>query len=440
MLLKNGFILNFETGTFEQRDVLIKDGLIQEIKADLTYKESVIDCRHQYIIPGLIDMHVHIKKQFAAHFVAAGVTTVRNTAGSMIELQEFVDASRQAFTPEVITADRMIDGPPGLWGDESPYNVNIDNKEDAIAEVERQVQLQADFIKVYGWLSEEIMEVVVKEAKKYDKEVSADLIYATEVDALKASAIGVNWLEHASGILQAIYPHWHTRADEQTYATINWEEPDVRKIEQICKKLLASNSKLCPTITLYDQIRLGNNYWNPHHEVTEHAMHHTTLNKQWQPLMEMNSAQLTLGIQTKWIQAIAYQYAKMGGTVVCGTDTPAGIYTFPGMALHRELELFVEAGFTPLEAIKCATLNAAKALNRETIGDIQEGFEANLVILNDNPLESISYTKAIAAVIKGGHYAVPTTILDTTPSADEMNQYYEQLIETFKSEGLPISF
>lgn len=85
-----------------------------------------------------------------------------------------------------------------------------------------------------------------------------------------------------------------------------------------------------------------------------------------------------------------------------GTDTPAGIYTYPGFALHRELQLFVDAGFTPLEALQQATINAAKALKVADLGDIKEGFTADLLVLNENPLSDIENTMKIDRIVKDG--------------------------------------
>ena len=79
--------------------------------------------------------------------------------------------------------------------------------------------------------------------------------------------------------------------------------------------------------------------------------------------------------------------------------------TVPGIDLHNELALLVEAGFTPLEALQAATLNPAKFLGKtETFGTIQVGHTADLVLLDANPLENISHTRKISAVVLGGKY------------------------------------
>lgn len=437
MLLKNGFVLNIETGEFKKQDLFIENQHIQKIGPHLQVEHELeIDCENKWLIPGLIDMHVHIKKHFANYFTAAGVTTVRNTAGSVIELKPFMEAKADAPEPRVISADRMIDGPPGLWGDDSPYNINVDNPLLAQKEVARQVELGADFIKTYGWLESEMMKAVVDEARKYGKEVSTDIIYSKKLNALDVAEMGVDWLEHASGIIQAIYPEWTMSADQKVWDSIAWDEPDSAKIEAICHQLLEHDIKLCPTMVLYDQMRRAENYWKPNHEVITHMEKGSYFLANWQSAAQAKQGQTSFGIQTKMIQKIAYTYFKMGGIVVPGTDTPAGIFTYPGFALHRELQLFVEAGFTPLEALQQATMNASKLLKIDQLGMLKENYIADIVILNADPLVNIEHTMDIDAVIKGGKHYNRAQLLDQIPTKEALEVYTDTLIKEFKQLGL----
>lgn len=126
----------------------------------------------------------------------------------------------------------------------------------------------------------------------------------------------------------------------------------------------------------------------------------------------------------------------MGGTVVTGTDTPAGSFTYPGFALHRELQLFVDAGFTPLEALQQATINAAKALKVADLGDIKEGFTADLLVLNENPLSDIENTMKIDRIVKDGKLYAIHELLENIPTEQEINDYTKELIKTFEELGL----
>jgi imidazolonepropionase-like amidohydrolase len=90
---------------------------------------------------------------------------------------------------------------------------------------------------------------------------------------------------------------------------------------------------------------------------------------------------------------------------LAGTDTPAGVDVIPGISLHLELQRFVAAGFTPLQALQTATLNPAKFINRlNDFGTVQPGRIADLVLLEANPLDDIANTRKIAAIVTDGRY------------------------------------
>ena len=437
-LLKNGNVLDVEKGLFGKKDILVKNSHIIQIADKISVLDTyeVLDCKGKWIIPGLIDMHVHIKHNFAPFFTAAGVTTVRNTAGSVVELADLMVEDPQSIHPRVISADRMIDGPPGLWGDTSPYNLNTDDEEEARREVRRQVEAGADFIKVYGWLEQHVMEAVVDEAKRHHKEVSCDLLYSTSVTAIDAANIGIKWNEHCSGVVQAIFPQWSMKAEQYVWDTINWEHPDEEKIAEVCQILLDKDVVLCPTMTLSDQMNLLNDYWKPDHPIIQKIAESEGLLNQWNWMLDQQEALKPLGLQHAYTKKIAYIYHKMGGVVVTGTDTPAGIFTYPGMALHRELMLFVESGFTEAEALQAATIHAANALGRDDVGRIQENTVADLVVLNCNPLQNINHTRDIDFVVKGGKMIDHESIFQHLMTPEQQEEFMKELFGKFEEHQL----
>ncbi len=415
--------------------------MIRSIGPNITCNQDqvkIIDCENKWIMPGLIDMHVHIKDSFAPLFTAAGITTVRNTSGSILELEEMMNAEISAKTPRVITSDRLIDGPPGLWGPTSPYSINIDDIDLAKEEVRRQVELGAELIKVYGWLAPNIMEAVCEEARKMNVEVSCDLMWSSKVNALEAAKMGVKWYEHASGILQMVHPEWSMKADNTVWDKIDWNNFNVNKIEHICNELLKYDVKICPTLTLYDQGYLDDNPWKPNNAIIDKVEENEGLINHWNFILQSGHMKNKVGIQNKLIKLIAKTYHSIGGTVVCGTDTPAGVFTFPGMALHRELELFVESGFTEFETIRAATIISADAMNRKDLGRICEGTIADLIVLNSNPIESISNTKDIFYVSKGGEAYLPQELIDVVPTEQENQENIDKLIKKFEDNNLSV--
>jgi hypothetical protein len=102
---------------------------------------------------------------------------------------------------------------------------------------------------------------------------------------------------------------------------------------------------------------------------------------------------------------IVGQMKRAGVPFLAGTDTAAGVHVFPGFSLHQELEYFVKAGFTPLEALQTATLNPAKFFRRTAdLGSVEKGKLADLVVLDANPLEDIHNTRRIRAVVLAGRF------------------------------------
>ncbi|RDU37758.1 imidazolonepropionase [Neobacillus piezotolerans] len=434
LFVKNGNVIDVASDTIYQASILIEGERIAKIYTSpdqMPFSENgipTINAAGKWILPGLIDMHVHIKESYAPLFVAAGVTTVRNTGGNVLELMNLIEAPGNAPTPRVYSADRIIDGPPGLWGETSPWNINIDEPSAARAEVIRQVEAGADLIKVYGWLSREVMEAVVDEAKKHRKEVSCDLIHSTSVNAIDAAKIGVKWNEHASGIIQAMYPEWNMKADKDVWEKVNWLEPEREKITEVCSQLSELGVILCPTMVLYDQMDHLPNHWEPE----RNSFTNNSLDAQWENLSQRKDALKRTGIQSTLNKAIAKIYFELGGTVVAGTDTPAGVWTYPGMALHRELELLVEAGFSEIDALRAATLFAAQAMGRPELGVIKEEALADIVLLNSNPLDTIRNTQDIDLVIKGGRAFSQEELFDSVPTEEEARAAYEKFLKSFQ--------
>lgn len=436
-LLKNASIINVENGTVKLGSIEVDEGYIKKVyfkDSNLPVDMKVIDVEGKYIIPGLIDMHCHIKEDFALQFVASGVTTVRNTAGNVHQIKKLIESPNHAPTPKVYSADRMIDGPPGLWGPTSIANFVTDDPNEARMEVKRQKEAGARFIKIYGWISNNVMEAVVSEANKYQLEVSCDLIHASQVNALDAAKAGVKWFEHVSGFIQAIYPDWCTLAEEKEWDKIDWAHPDEKKIKELCKRMLHHDVNICPTFIIFDQITHNPYYWHPSNVVTEATESNDNLTNIWTKMTDNYSDALKkqLGTQYQFIKDIAKTYADLGGTVVTGTDTPGGIWTFPGMGLHRELELFVEIGFTELEALQAATIKAADSIKMEKIGRIKADSIADLIVLNKNPLEDIRHTKDIDQIVKGGCIYTQEEILNQQPSEEYLTKEHEKFLAAYK--------
>jgi len=108
------------------------------------------------------------------------------------------------------------------------------------------------------------------------------------------------------------------------------------------------------------------------------------------------------------------------------------------MALHRELELFVESGFTEFEAIRASTIVSADAMNLRNLGRITERAIADLIILNENPIKKISNTKDLKYIIKAGKLYKPEELIDAVPTDDENQIILDKLIKKFKDNDFSV--
>ncbi|MEZ7171824.1 amidohydrolase family protein [Sporosarcina sp. OR05] len=422
-LIKNGTIIDVEKGESFLGSIEIEGTKIKRMyKVDERLPENlqIIDANGMYIIPGLIDMHCHIQSRFAPHFLASGVTTVRNPASNVMLIEDLLNAPLDAPTPRVFSADRMIDGEPGLWGPTSFGNFVTEDPEEARQEVRRQAEAGVHFIKTYGLANREVIQATVEEAHKFDLEVACDLIHSQKVSALEAARLGVTWFEHASGFVQSLYPGWYPTADQAEWSHIDWENPDEKMIRELCKQMLQYEVKLCPTLVCNDQSKRYPHIWSPENLVIRSLEEHAILMSHWKSMEQhVHSIKQQFCNQHAFTKLVTKTYFDLGGTVVAGTDTPALLYTFPGMALHRELELFREIGLTEMETLQAATIRAAQSIYLENIGAIKEGYIADLVILNENPLEAIEHTKNIHRIVKGGRVYSQEEVLTYIQSNEE---------------------
>jgi imidazolonepropionase-like amidohydrolase len=132
------------------------------------------------------------------------------------------------------------------------------------------------------------------------------------------------------------------------------------------------------------------------------------LQQQWGPSLDQfekefdETRAISPAITRRFLEMVKAMNAA-GVRLLAGTGTPAHPFVWPGFSLHGELEWFVKAGLTPLEALQTATLNPARYLSKEKeLGTVERGKLADLVMLDDNPLEDIGNTRRIAAVVANG--------------------------------------
>lgn len=376
----------------------------------------VVDARGQYLMPGLWDMHTHVYFDGTANagtdlilplLLANGVTGIRDMGSqldSILQARTAVAAHRR-LGPRLVVSGPMLDGP------KSPYKAAIPV---ATAEEGRQAvnMLKArgvDFIKIQSYVPRAAYFAIAAEAKAVGLPFEGHVPDA--VSAAEAVAAGQRTFEHLIGVFEAsstdeaLYMAGGEKSPGRLLATYNAAREDA------AVQLLAAHQVWqCPTLFwergqwLVDSIA-----WRQDPDLAYAG--HNWVAQRW-PKAQASIAQ-TLDAEPRPVRArfVTHELdlvrklhaARVG--FLAGTDAPAGVDVLPGVSLHLELQRFVAAGFTPLEALQTATLNPARFYNRlQDFGSVAPGRLADLVLLSANPLADIANTRRIAAVVADGRY------------------------------------
>jgi imidazolonepropionase-like amidohydrolase len=374
-----------------------------------------VDGTGKVLIPGLWDMHVHMvfgdwfprgKEVTLLLFIANGITGVRDMGGELEVLQKWRKeiSAGTLIGPRIVMSGPMLDGPQPRF----PSSIAIKTPEDGRRAVDDLKRRGADFIKLQSLIPREAVFAIANEAQKQGISFVGHVPDA--VRASEASNSGQKSFEHLIGIFEGSSPLEDefikgTKTEKQFLSTY-----DPKRAEALFALLAKNQTWQCPTLVwerggnLIDKTDFAHDtrakyvpaYWK---EVT------------WKRFTEQIEHDFNiddLATRERFVEKeleVVNAMHRAGIPFLAGTDTPPGVYIFPGFSLHEELQRFVAAGFTPMEALQTATLNPAKFLGMEDrLGTIELGKLADLVLLNANPLEDIRNTQRIEGVVVNGRY------------------------------------
>jgi imidazolonepropionase-like amidohydrolase len=397
----------------------------------------VIDATGKFLIPGLWDMHAHTvydraddtEKTLLPLFVANGITGIRNL-GSINSLEQ-INKWRKASAEEKLFAPRIIIGQQvdGFGGINVSFVYRVKNESEARAAVERIKREGFDFVKVYGRLSRNEYFAVAEEAKRLNIPFAGHVPLA--VGDGEASDAGQKSIEHLEEMLVSVSSdETRTRREwieyEAKMALLNGkpappelevqqfrliadgiETYDAEKAARLYARFVQNETYHCPTLVIHQAwgSLLSPDFFND-------ARLRYVPKRQRESVNTYTDAARSWSAEKKTIAERLYKYRlqmvgemnRAGVKLLAGTDTAYG-YPVAGFALHDELALFVQAGLTPLEALQTATINPAMFLGLEkSLGTVETGKLADLVLLDANPLNDIGNTKKIFAVVANGRY------------------------------------
>jgi imidazolonepropionase-like amidohydrolase len=401
----------------DQTVVLEGDRIVSVSTADSAAAPQgrVIDAHGGFLIPGLWDMHVHMvfgdwfprgKEVTLPLFIANGVTGVRDMGGELEVLQQWRKeiAAGTLIGPSMVISGPMLDGPQPRF----PSSIAIKTPEDGRRAVDDLKRRGADFIKLQSLIPRDAVFAIADEARKQGITFVGHVPDA--VRASEASNAGQKSFEHLIGIFEGSSPLEDEFLKGGKNETKFLSTYDPARASVLFALLAKNHTWQCPTLVwerggnLVDQTDFAHDshakyapaYWKDvtWKRFTEEIVH------------DFNTDDLTTRKRfvEKELEVVNAMH-RAGIEFLAGTDTPPGVYVFPGFSLHEELQRFVAAGFTPMEALQTATLNPARFLGMDNrLGTIEKGKLADLVLLDANPLDDIRNTQKIAAVIVNGRY------------------------------------
>lgn len=388
----------------------------------------VVDASGKFLIPGLWDMHVHEwnKEVFFPLFIANGVTGVRDMFSPLPPIKQWRAEIAAGTTtgPRIFAAGIIVDGPYPLC---APCSIAAGSADEGRKAVSKVKEMGADFVKVYSMLPRDAYFAIADEAKRQH------MVFAGHVpefvSAAEASDAGQKSIEHLMGVLVACSAkedelrkenearlraegiRQDTATNEQAAALDSFDE---KKAAALFARFVRNGTWMCPTLsvlraqTLSDDADfrddprmkyipdfLKNKFWEDAYGWKEHTAEDNARAKRvFQKQLELVGMMRRAGVR-----------------FIAGTDT-ANPYVFPGFSLHEELALLVQAGFTPMQALQSATRDPAQYLGLlASVGTVEKGKTADLVLLDADPLADIGNTRKVNAVVLGGRL-IPKQELD----------------------------
>jgi hypothetical protein len=401
----------------DERAVLVMGDRITQIGAagEVTAPEGVhtIDANGQTLIPGLIDAHVHLSDEAElAGYIAHGVTGLRNVSGYPFHLP----LSKRIREGRILGPDFVTTGPilNSRGPNENPLQQTVTTAAEARAAVRDQYNAGYRRVKLYSNLTREAYDAILDEAGELGMRVMGHSPEGKRTAGIpREKPFKIPW-EASLGKGFTTFEHietlvWHSLRGEL----------DEDRMREVAAKLAASGEAVTTTLIAHKRLVLI--------AETKGAYLDRPGSETINPLIRLAQR----GDAKYWSQADPSAYEgpraefhlkatrllhEAGVPLIAGSD--AGIFAIiPGRSMARELELLVEAGLSPREALASATRISAQILGFEQTGMIAPGYRANLVLLSEDPLANISAVEFPAAVMLRGQWMDRTKLQELREGA-----------------------
>ena len=382
LLLRDVMVIDLSTGTvLAKRSILIHGDKIAAMGTAIVAPKDaqIVDGAGKFAIPGLWDMHVHLTdKEQLPMFLSYGITGVRDMGSDFDVVKQWRDGVQRGVLmgPHIETSGPAFDGFPA---DNPKLPVSfVRDPHEARTVFDRLDDQGVDFISVFPRLPRDAYFALAERARKYYSTVSGPV--PATVSLLEAIDARQKTIDRMFGVLLAC----------------STEEQKLRPIRSLALERRDREGFQGSEIAAMNSFSAE----KAHLVFKRMALYDT---RSVPMLVALDSSPQATGLYDTLVRLLMLMHQD-GVGVLAGTDAGQGTL-HPGEGLHRELELLVAAGFSPAEALRSATLEPAKYLDAtESLGAIEQGKLADLVLLDANPLSDIRNTRKIAAVVLGGKY------------------------------------
>ncbi|NIR48904.1 amidohydrolase family protein, partial [candidate division KSB1 bacterium] len=422
--------------------VVIENGKIVSLgtseRMHLPDAATVIDGSGKYLMPGLIDTHVHLNKdEHLILYLANGVTTVLNMKGGQyhLDLRKRIERG-EILGPRVFSTGWYVNEP------------RLKTPEDAEKAVTEHKETGYDFIKIHGRLQAETYERLMTAAQEHNIPIIGhaprNLSFETVLEKQGQALAHMEEIIYTHpAIAEKFRPYWGKKKQAQNGTDLSRELADV--VQSLAPKVKESGIWITPTLISFNMIwrqridevyeeRLATAYMQYLSPTTRQSWKNSGYRSDPSP------------ITTFWLkeafelqQDMVRAFHEEGVPLMLGTDAPIP-FVMPGYSAHEDLRLLVESGLTPYEALRAGTILPATFLRvADEVGTIEIGKRADLMLVNENPIENIQNTTNISGIFLNGRYLSRDTLdnklADLAASYDPMEELLAELQKKLENHG-----
>jgi imidazolonepropionase-like amidohydrolase len=425
LVLRGGTLVDVASGKeISDSTIVMRGERIEQIGSGnraIPEGAQVIDAKGKWIVPGLIDSHAHADNPDETPFslyLANGVTTIRNPGGNITVLRLTREQliRGELIGPRLFFSGPLLDGIPPVWPDMS---LLVDTPQRARSAVNFLADQGVDFVKVYNNVKEPELRAIIETAKERGLPVAGHI--PRSITMTHAVELGMTRLEHIR-----ITGREMLSADEADQIDplplgrrepLLWQRFDLQseKMQALVQRLAQSQIFLDPTLVIAEETEVPNpdaDKNDPNNQYLSPKVVERYVNLK-SPIYELPAELQAAGLEAFHKQEKFVGMCNRAGVkIIAGTDGPGIGSLLPGFGLHRELELLVESGMSPLEALRAASLTGAEALGKDDrLGTVEPGKFADMVVLDADPLQEIQNLRKIHLVVQGGKTYAPDALL-----------------------------